>query len=395
MRHALYLAVRYLARNRLTTVVLVAAIAVVLALPLGLRTLVRRADGHLRGRAASTPLLLGAKGSPVELVLNSLYFRRTVPERIEYRQASRIAATNLATPIPLYVRFRSGSDPIVGTTVEYFAFRSLRVARGGLMTRLGDCVLGAEVAARRGVKPGGSIVSSPERAFSLAGVYPLKMRVTGVLARSGTPDDGAVFVDLKTAWLIEGLAHGHQDLSSPEAAGAVLERRDNLVIGNASVIEYNEVTPENLSSFHFHGDPETFPITAVIVVPRDEKAAALLLGRYQSSDDPLQLVRPEKVIDELMATVFRVQRYVAGALAGVAAATLAATALVFALSIRLRRRQLLTMERIGGSKGRIAGVLVSEAAIVLGAGLLLAAGLAAAAARFGAGLMERLLTGRL
>ncbi len=394
MRHALYLAVRYLARNRLTTVVLVAAVAVVLALPLGLRTLVRRADGHLRSRAASTPLLLGAKGSAVELVLNSLYFRRTVPERIEYRQASRIAATNLATPIPLYVRFRSGSDPIVGTTVEYFAFRSLRVARGGLMTRLGDCVLGAEVAARRGLEPGDSIVSSPESAFSLAGVYPLKMRVTGVLARSGTPDDGAVFVDLKTAWLIEGLAHGHQDLSSPEAAGAVLERRGNLVIGNASVIEYNEVTPENLSSFHFHGDPETFPITAVIVVPRDEKAAALLLGRYQSSDGPLQLVRPEKVIDELMATVFRVQRYVAGALAGVAAATLAATALVFALSIRLRRRQLLTMERIGGSKGRIAGVLASEAAIVLGAGVLLAAGLVAAAGRFGAGLMERLLTGR-
>jgi len=393
MRHALYLATRYLARNKLTTGVLVPAIAVVLALPLGLRTLVRRADSHLRSRPASTPLLLGAKGSPIDLVLNSLYFRRTVPPRIEYRQAAR-AASNLATPIPLYVRFHAGPDPIVGTTIEYFSFRGLRVADGGLMTRLGDCVVGAEVAARRGLEPGGSVVSSPESAFSLAGVYPLKMRVTGVLAPSGTPDDRAIFVDVKTAWLIEGLAHGHQDLSSPEAAGAVLERRGNLVIGNASVVEYNEVTPENLSSFHFHGDPETFPITAVILVPRDQKAAALLLGRYQTSDEPLQLVRPQKVLGELMTTVFRVQGYVTGALAAVAAATLAATALVFMLSIRLRRRQLQTMMRIGGARSRIAAVLASEAVIVLGTGVLLAVGAIAAAGRLGAGAMERLLTGR-
>ena len=393
MRHALYLATRYLARNKLTTGVLAAAIAVVLALPLGLRTLVRRADSQLRSRAAATPLLLGAKGSPLELVLNSLYFRRSTPPRIEYRQSIGIAGSNLATAIPLYVRFRAGPDPIVGATLDYFTFRRLRVARGGLMTRLGDCVLGAEVAARRGLEPGGSVVSSPESAFSLAGVYPLKMRVTGILAPTGTPDDRAVFVDLKTAWLIEGLAHGHQDLASPEAAGAVLERRGNLVIGNASVVEYNEVTPENLASFHFHGDPDTFPVTAAIVVPRDRKAAALLLGRFQDAGGPLQLVRPENVMEELMATVFRVQGYVAGALAGVAAATLAATALVFVLSIRLRRRQLRTMARIGGARSRIAAALAAEAAIVLAAGVLLAVGIVAATARFGAGAMERLLTG--
>ena len=55
---------------------------------------------------------------------------------------------------------------------------------------------------------GGHVVSSPESVFDLAGVYPLKMAVVGVLAPTHTPDDDAVFVDVKTAWVIAGLAHG-------------------------------------------------------------------------------------------------------------------------------------------------------------------------------------------
>ena len=131
-----------------------------------------------------------------------------------------------------------------------------------------------------GVAPGGSVVSSPESVFDIAGVYPLRMRVAGVLAAADTPDDEAVFVDLKTAWIIEGLAHGHQDLSKPEAASAVLRREGNTYVANASVTQYNEITPANADTFHFHGDPSTFPITAVIAFPRDEKNATLLQGKY-------------------------------------------------------------------------------------------------------------------
>ena len=52
------------------------------------------------------------------------------------------------------------------------------------------------------------------------------------------------------------------------------------VIGNASVLQYNEITAENVASFHFHGDPAAYPITAVIALPRDQKAGAILRGRH-------------------------------------------------------------------------------------------------------------------
>ena len=71
------------------------------------------------------------------------------------------------------------------------------------------------------VGPGDTIVSTPEQVFDLAGVYPLKMRITGILPQTGGPDDRAVFVDLKTAWIIEGIAHGHEEAGATQ--GTVLE----------------------------------------------------------------------------------------------------------------------------------------------------------------------------
>jgi hypothetical protein len=47
----------------------------------------------------------------------------------------------------------------------------------------------------------------------VAGAFPLKMPVVGMLEPTGAADDEAIFVDLKTMWVIAGLAHGHQDMS--------------------------------------------------------------------------------------------------------------------------------------------------------------------------------------
>ena len=374
MRHVFYMAWRYVAFHRLKSSILVGAIALIVFIPAALRVLVRQGETQLTARAEATPLLLGTRDSPLELVLNSLYFSSDVPETLAFGRVNDVAGTGLAEAIPLYVRFRSQDNPIVGTTLDYFAARGLRVAAGRQMTSLGECVVGAAVAAARGLKPGDHVTSSPESVFDLAGVYPLKTRVTGVLAPSGGPDDDAIFVDVKTAWIMEGLAHGHEDLSQPGAAGRVLRREGNTIVGNASVREYQEITRDNIDSFHFHGDVAEFPITAVIVLPADQKSRALLLGRYQSHET-LQLLLPPAVVDEFLATVFSVQSVIVAALFVVGATTAALVALVFLLSLRLRRGEIETMMKIGGSRRRIASILGLEMVGVLGLGLLLSAGL--------------------
>ncbi len=370
MTGVLYMAWRYLVYHRIKTLVLLLSITLIVFIPTGLRVLVRQSEQQLTARAQATPLLVGARGSPLELVLSSLYFTAEVPQRMVYGEVGRIAATNLARPIPLYVRFRSRDDPIVATTLDYFHFRGLRVAVGRQMMRLGDCVVGAEVARRRRIGPGDSIVSSPESVFDLAGVYPLKMRVTGVLGFSDTPDDDAIFVDLKTAWVIEGFAHGHEDLADPTAAAGVLRREGNRITANASVVQYNEITDANIDSFHFHGDADEFPITAVIAVPPDRKSATLLMGRYQAAEAH-QLLRPVGVMNELLATILTVETFVLAAVVVVGSATVATAVLVFMLSLRIRRREIETMIKIGAARGAITGVLASEMILVIAAAVAL------------------------
>jgi putative ABC transport system permease protein len=310
---------------------------------------------------------------------------------MRYGESRRVAESGLALAIPLYTRFRTRGHPIVGTTLDYYESRGLKVVSGRSQGILGECVAGAKVARALAVEPGGHVVSSPESVFDLAGVYPLRMHVVGVLAPSGTPDDDAIFVDIRTAWVIEGLAHGHQDMSRPEAAPGVLRRAENVVIANASVLQYNEITAENVDSFHFHGDPDGFPITAVIAVPHDEKSSALLQGRYLGQDEAVQIVQPLGVMEELLATILTVQQYVIAAIVIVALSTLATVALVFLLSIRLRRREIETMTKLGAPRRVVLSVLVSEIAAVLLAGLVLASGLTALTGWLGAAAMQAFL----
>jgi putative ABC transport system permease protein len=393
MKDTLYLAWRYLAHHRVKTAILVGSLTLITFLPVGLNVIVGQSARELTARAEVTPLLVGAKGSPLELSLNSLYFESDTPALTTYSESLRIEESGLAKPIPLYVRFRSREFPIVGTTLEYFGFRGLTVASGRKMAVLGECVLGSRVAAQLGIGPGDTVVSSPESVFDLAGVYPLKMQVVGVLEPSYTADDGAIFVDLKTAWVIQGLVHGHQDMDAPEAAAGVLKREGDTITANASVVQYNEITPDNVDSFHFHGGMAEYPISAIIAVPNDQKSGTILMGRYEAADDISQIVQPATVMNELLGTILTIREFVVAALLLVAVATLATAALVFLLSLRLRRREIDTMSKIGGSRLSIGTLLVSEIVAVLLAGVLLAGLLTLLTAQFGEGLIRALLLG--
>ena len=375
MTDVLYLAWRYLAYHRLKTVILVASITMIVYLPVGLNILVSQSAERLTARAEATPLLIGAKGSPLELVLNSLYFESDTPPAMRYAEVARAEETGFARAIPVYTRYRAGPSPIVGTTLDYLDFRKLELAEGRNIAMLGECVAGSKAAKAAEVALGGSILSSAERVFDITGPYPLKMHVVGVLKATGTPDDLAVFVDVKTTWVIEGLAHGHQDLSRPEAAASVLRKEGDNIVGNAAVVEYNQITPENMDSFHFHGDTATFPVTSVIAIPRDRKSSDLLRGGYLGEDEQVQIVRPMDVMDDLLETVFTVRSYVMVAVMIVGVTTLVTITLVFILSLQLRRREMETLWKIGGSRFRIGCVVAMEIVGVIGTGVLSAGGL--------------------
>jgi putative ABC transport system permease protein len=316
-------------------------------------------------RAVSTPLVVGAKGSALDLVMNTLYFGDEVPELITMEASDRVWETDLALPIPLYVRFRARGYPIVGTTLDYFDFRDLKIARGRSLAVLGDCAVGATVAEKLNLMPGDSLVSAPETLFDLAGVYPLKMKVAGVLEKSHTSDDLGVFVDVKTAWIIQGLGHGHADVTKIEDQTLILKRTETNVAATAKLFHYTEITKENLDSFHFHGDLSSYPITAVIAVPHDTKSGTILRGRYLSREEMRQIVEPEEVIDGLLQSIFRIKNVLDAVISVVGLATILALVLVFALSVRLRQREIQTIFKLGCRRMTIARLLGAEILIIV------------------------------
>ena len=365
MIDSFYIAWQYVRYNKIKTTVLIASISLISFLPFALQLLLNESERQLMSRAVSTPLVVGVKGSALDLVMNTLYFGEDVPELMTMEASDRVADTDLALPIPMYVRFNARGNPIVGTTLDYFEFRDLRIAQGRQLAVLGDCVLGAKVAESLALSPGDSLVSSPESLFDLAGVYPLKMKVAGVLEKSHTSDDLAVFVDLKTAWIIQGLGHGHQDVTRLKDPTLVLKRTESNVAATAKLYHYTEITEENLASFHFHGNLSAYPISAVIAAPFDAKSGTILRGRYLSKEETQQIVKPEEVIDSLLQNIFRIKNVLDAVIAVVALATVLAVILVFALSLRLRQGEIQTIFKIGCSRMTIAKLIAAEILIII------------------------------
>ena len=391
MKDLLYLSVNYIRHHRVKLLVLTLAITLVSWLPIAIQSIVDQTARQLSQRAERTPLVIGAPGSPLELSLGSLYFKTKTPEVLPYAEVAAVRATGYARAIPLYYRFRVKGYPLVGTSPDYFDYRGLRLSSGRHAALLGEAVIGAQVARDMQLTVGDHVISSPESVFDLAGVYPLKMPVVGILAPGFSPDDEAVFVDIKTAWVIQGLGHGHQDLNRKEALGQILKREGDNIIANASVRQFNEITPDNLDSFHFHGDNADNPISAIIPVPADKKSAALLLGHYLEERSNVQIVRSQRVIGELLDTLFTVRDYIVVGIAIVALATATVALLVFYLSLRLRKGERFTLARIGASRWQIQALMATEVIFVLLLSAVLSAILIALTRQYGMALLQQLL----
>lgn len=376
MRGPAHIALRHALHHAGRTVLLVLCVGVAAFLPLATRVLAAQFETSLRSRALNTPLVAGAKGSRFDLVMAALYYRRADVATISMADWQTLQDTNLADVIPLNVRFTARARPIVCTPVDYFDLRSLKVASGTLPARIGDALLGARAARELGLKSGDAIFSDQRELYDIAKAPALKMRITGVLAPSHSPDDDCVFADVKTAWLLEGVMHGHADPSRVPASlvegksDAAAGSPQNVVISEA-MVDYNEVTDANIATYHMHGDATTLPLTGVILVPHSEKDRSIIKARFNAKDR-LQVVSPGDVVDELISQVLRLAGLMDILSLVVAAITLVLIGLVTALSARVRAREIETLVKIGASRATIAAIFGLEMALVIALGLSLA-----------------------
>lgn len=356
MRLAFSLAWRSLRFTRWRTGLLVLALGLTIALPLTVRWLIGSYTTGLTARAAATPLVFGAPGNRFDLVLSALWFRQAEIAPVPFRAIQAVNDTGTSVAIPLHVRFSARGAPVVGTTPEYYERRGLAPAAGSLPLRIGEVVLGATVAERLELGPGGALLTDQKDVYDLAAAYPLKLAVTGVLRPTGGPDDSAAFVDIKTAWIIQGIGHGHRPADGRVEAGEV---------------QYQAITDANRAQFHAHGDPGGHPLTAALVFPRDHKALTLLKARTNVQGDA-HMVAPEAVVTELLGVIVQIERFLTANFAVIGLSALIFIGLVFGLSLRMRAAELREFDRLGASRGFVVRLLLAEWALLALGALLVA-----------------------
>lgn len=161
-------------------------------------------DRTFRQNSVGYDLIVGPKGSDLQLVLSSIY-RVTPPiETLPYQyylDLKERGDVKTAVPIAIGDTTEQGNFPIVGTTTEYFELeyapgKNYPVIRDSKkMTNAFDAVIGSEVARQNNWTLGSKF--KMVHAGTDAHVHDEEFEVVAVLGRTGTADDRSVFVNLE------------------------------------------------------------------------------------------------------------------------------------------------------------------------------------------------------
>ena len=160
---------------------------------------------------------------------------------------------------------------------------------------------------------------------------------------------------------MEGLGHGHEDLSLlNEESGKILDADDEVVTAGASVMPYLEISDQNQNEFHFHSAMHELPITALLIWPSSTKAETLLLGKFNHSSNRLQLIRPLDVVESMMAWVIRVKSFMDLNYLLIALTVFGLACMILLLSNRLRREEFETFHYLGCRRTFVSRLVLCE-----------------------------------
>jgi len=173
--------------------------------------------------------VLGARGSKLQLVLNSIFHLEASPGNIEesdYLAIKHHPAVKRAIPIAVGDNLRGfrivGTIPELFTGVEYALGRNFRLAAGRLFTDgANEAVLGSFAAARLGLGVGATfhpyhgLVYDPRNQH--ADIY----TVTGILAPSNTPADKVVWIPIHGVQTMSG----HDVRAATEVSAVLIQLR--------------------------------------------------------------------------------------------------------------------------------------------------------------------------
>jgi len=194
-----------------------------LALGIATITLLMLASAQLEERmhrdARDIDLVVGAKGSPMQIILSSIYQLDVPTGNIPWKQAQELAKhRGVKKSLPLAMGDNYRGFRIVGTHHDYLAHYGAQLKEGRLWSAPLEAVLGAEVAKQTGFGldskfmgahgMGGDRESMRENMHE---EHPY--RVVGVLRPTGTVVDRIVLTDVTSLWAVHADQYEIKDVA--------------------------------------------------------------------------------------------------------------------------------------------------------------------------------------
>lgn len=353
---ALDLALKSLWNRRLTALFTVLAIALSVALLLGVERLRSDARSGFAGTISGTDLIVGGRSGGVQLLLYSVFHIGNATNNISWKSYRDIAAQpGVAWTVPLALGDSHRGFRVVGTTPAFFEHyrymrdRGLAFAAGRAFASTFEAVLGAEVAERLGYRPGQEIVlAHGAGAVSFVEHSDMPFTVVGILARSGTPVDRSVLVGLDG---IEAIHIGWE--SGAPIPGMTVDADRALRM---------DLTPKTITAF---------------LVGLDSRFAIFRMQRYVNDyrGEPLLAILPGVTLQELWDLIGVAEKALLAVSALVVLVGMAGMLTVLLAGLEARRREMAVLRSVGARPRLMLGLILGEAGALTAVGIVFGIGL--------------------
>jgi putative ABC transport system permease protein len=300
--------------------------------------------------AAAFDLLIGARGSPTQLVLTAVYLQPAaldlVPGRV-LQQLQADAGVAYVAPIAFgdyYQRF-----PIVGSSTDLLTQGGKLVPMAGrVFAAQNEAVLGADVTLKLGevFSPvHGQPMALADAEMHVHGAFTYV--VVGRMPRLGNPWDRAIIVPVEAVWQVHGLPAGHAEAANHQHALDPTQTR---------------LGPP------WDGE-DSAGVPAIVVKPKSVTDAYRLRNAYRAHAATMALF-PAEVLIELYAVLGDVRALFAVLSLGTQALVVAAVLLAVLASLVSRRQQFAVLRALGASRSYIFATVWFQVSVLLCLGAL-------------------------
>lgn len=361
------LALAYLRDRALTTLLNVVLLGLAVASLAILLLFSTQLTDRLERDAQGIDLVVGAKGSPLQLILSSIYQLDTPTGNIPLDSVTLLRRDpSIARVIPLAMGDSFRGYRIVGTEPGYLDLYGAKLAQGRVFAKSGDAVLGATAARELGAGVGQRFVGSHGfgSGEGVTGHDEHPFTTVGILAPTGTVVDRLILTPVESVWDVHGIGHEHHE-------------------GEAKEGEAHEHEHDGHEKAHEHEEPALIgaagtlePEVTALLVSYRSALAAVRVPSFVNRQTNMQAAVPAQETARLL-TLFGAGIEGARIFAWLLAATGGLAIFVALLNAaRAREGDLALLRVMGATRASVFGTILLEGLLTAAAGALL--GLAAA-----------------